>query len=158
AKNDYYLLNGKSFPYTAQESIIITEPDQRYKLRILNGSNEGIALHTHGHKFTETHYDGVAVPAAARITRDVGWIAPGQRADYLLQTINDGLHSYGEGIWPMHNHTAESMTNDGIGPGGSGTMIVYRSYLGEGGFPMTLGVDWNTYFVQQYYSKTIPVW
>ena len=158
AHNDYYLLNGKSFPYTSQESIIVVDPDQKVKLRILNGSNEGIALHTHGHKFTETHYDGVPVPEAAQITRDVGWIASGQRTDFLIQTVNDGLHSYGEGIWPLHNHIAQSMTNDGIGPGGAGTMIVYKKYLGEGGFPLTLGVDWNTYFIADYYKKIMPVW
>ncbi len=158
ANNDYYLLNGKSFPYTSQESIIVVNPNERIKLRILNGSDEGISLHTHGHKFTETHYDGVQVPKAAQITRDVGWIASGQRADYLLQTVNDGLHSYGEGIWPLHNHIAKSMTNDGIGPGGASTMIVYKKYLSEGGFPKTLGVDWNTYFIADYYKKTMPVW
>jgi len=158
AHNDYYLLNGKSFPYTAQESIVIVEPDQKVKLRILNGSNEGIALHTHGHKFTETHYDGVQVPKVAQITRDVGWIASGQRADYLLQTVNDGLHSYGEGIWPLHNHIAQSMPTDGIEPGGAATLIVYKKYLSEGGFPLTLGEDWNAYFVADYYKKTIPVW
>lgn len=158
SKNDYYLVNGKSFPYTARESIIVTEPDQKIKLRILNGSDEGIALHTHGHKFTETHADGVEIPQAAQITRDVGWIAPAQRADYLLQTVNDGLHSYGEGIWLMHDHIEKTVTNDGIAPGGSGTAIVYKKYLSEGGFPMALGVDWNKFFVAEYYKKQIPVW
>ncbi len=158
AKNDFYLVNGKSFPYSARESIIVTEPDQNIKLRILNGSDEGIALHTHGHKFTETHADGVQIPEAAQITRDVGWIAPAQRADYLLQTKNDGLHSYGAGIWLMHDHIEKTVTNNGIAPGGSGTAIVYKEYLSEGGFPLALGVDWNKFFVAEYYRKTIPVW
>ncbi len=158
AKNDYFLLNGKSFPYTAQESIIVTKPNQKIKLRILNGSDEGIALHTHGHKFTETHADGVLIPKAAQVTRDVGWIAPAQRADYLVQTVNDGLHSYGEGIWLMHDHVEKTVTNDGIAPGGSGTAIVYEKYLSEGGFPLAMGVDWNRFFIADYYKKNIPVW
>lgn len=157
-KNEFYLLNGKSFPYTAQESLIIVEPNQKIKLRILNGSDEGIALHTHGHKFTETHADGIAIPKGAQITRDVGWIAPAQRADYLLETTNDGLHSYGEGIWLMHDHIEKTITNNGISPGGSATAVVYKKYLSEGGFPLALGVDWNKFFVAEYYQKLIPVW
>jgi hypothetical protein len=158
ATNDYYLVNGKAFPYTARESIIVTELDQKVKLRILNGSDEGIALHTHGHKFTETHADGVSIPEAAQITRDVGWIAPAQRADYLIETVDDGLHSYGEGIWLMHDHVEKTVTNNGIAPGGSGTAIVYRKYLSEGGFPLAMGVDWNKFFVAEYYKKQVPVW
>lgn len=158
ARNDYFTVNGKSFPYTAQESIIVTEPNQKLKLRILNGSDEGVALHTHGHKFTSTHLDGVQVPPAAQITRDVAWIAPAQRADIKLETTNDGLHSYGEGIWLMHDHVEKSITNDGIAPGGSATAIVYKKYLGEGGFPLAQGVSWNKFFVADYYKKSIPVW
>ncbi len=163
ATNDYFLLNGKSFPYTIRESLIVTDLDQKIKLRILNGSDEGLALHTHGHKFIETHSDGVERPKPAQIMRDVGWLAPAQRADYLLQTVNDGLHGDGEGIWMFHDHTGKKITNDGIEPGGSKTMIVYKKYLSEGGFPLTLGHgdgghDWEEFFTAAYYQKQIPVW
>ncbi|MBA3756250.1 MAG: multicopper oxidase domain-containing protein, partial [Nitrosomonas sp.] len=43
---DYYTLNGLSFPYTLRESLIIVEPDQKIKLRVLNSGGEMLALHT----------------------------------------------------------------------------------------------------------------
>ena len=60
ATSDYFVLNGRSFPYTFRESLIVTGPNERTKLRVVNGGAKGIALHTHGHKFTVTHRDGVA--------------------------------------------------------------------------------------------------
>ena len=61
AHSDDFTLNGRSFPYTFRESLIVTKPDERVKLRILNGGSTGVALHTHGHKATITHFDGIAV-------------------------------------------------------------------------------------------------
>ena len=158
AKSDFFTLNGHSFPYTFRESLIVTKPDERIKLRIVNGGSMGIALHTHGHKATATHYDGVNVQAAARITRDVVWIASAQRVDLDLQTTNDGLHSYGEGIWLLHDHQEKGVTNDGLGPGGNISAIVYENYLQDDGWPRTQGVDFNKFFTDAYYRKEIPVW
>ncbi|MDD5034980.1 MAG: multicopper oxidase domain-containing protein, partial [Methylococcaceae bacterium] len=86
ATDDYYVLNGRAFPYTLRESMIVVEPNEKVKLRVLNGHTEGIALHTHGHKATETHYDGVEQNPAAQVTRDVYAIAPAQRLDLELNT------------------------------------------------------------------------
>ncbi len=158
AKSDYFTLNGRSFPYTLRESLLITKPDERIKLRIVNGGSTGIALHTHGHKATITHYDGVAVQPAARITRDVIWIASAQRVDLALETVNDGLHSYGSGIWLLHDHQGKGVTNDGMGPGGNISAIVYESYLQENGWPRTRGVDLKQFFTEAYYQKETPVW
>ncbi|MEE8342470.1 MAG: multicopper oxidase domain-containing protein, partial [Gammaproteobacteria bacterium] len=158
AKSDYFTLNGRSFPYTFRESLVITKPNERIKLRIVNGGSVGVALHTHGHKATITHYDGVPVKSAARITRDVVWIASSQRVDLALETTNDGLHSYGSGIWLLHDHQEKGITNDGIGPGGNISAIVYESYLDENGWPKTQGVDFNQFFTAAYYRKEIPIW
>lgn len=158
AKSDYFTLNGRSFPYTFRESLVVTRPDERIKLRILNGGSNGIALHTHGHKATITHRDGVAASPAARITRDVVWIASAQRVDLALETTNDGLHSYGSGIWLLHDHQGKGVTNNGMGPGGNISAIVYESYLQENGWPKTQGVDLNQFFTEAYYRKETPVW
>ena len=155
---DYFLLNGKSFPYTFQESILAVNPGEQIKMRILNGGSEGIALHTHGHKVTITHYDGIGVDPVAQITRDVVWIAPAQRTDVILDTTDDGLHSYGEGAWIFHDHVEKGVTNDGISPGGTVSAVVYRKYLSEEGFPIVQGVDWNKFFTEEYYKGKIPVW
>lgn len=155
---DYFLLNGRSFPYTTRESLVVVGPDERVKLRVLNGGAEGVALHTHGHKVTVTHYDGVAHAPAARITRDVVWLAPAQRLDLDLKTTNDGLHSYGPGVWLLHDHKEKAITTDGVNPGGNISAIVYPEYLGDAGRPLTRGMDWAPFFSAAYYRKKIPVW
>ena len=155
---DYFVLNGRSFPYTVRESTIVAKPDERIRLRVLNGGAEGISLHTHGHKTTITHYDGVEAPPGGKITRDVVWIAPAQRVDLLLETKNDGLHSYGEGIWLLHDHREMAVTTDGMGPGGGVSAIVYESFLDEDGWPKAQGADWTPFFSPAYYARAVPVW
>jgi len=158
ASSELFTLNGKSFPYTFRESLVVAEPGDTIKLRVVNGGSTGIAFHTHGHKATATHYDGVEVQESAQITRDVFWIANAQRVDLKLQMINDGLHSYGEGVWLLHDHQGKAVTNNGIGPGGNISAIVYRSYLKNNGWPNTFGVDWSPFFSEEYYRKELPIW
>ena len=129
ATSDYFVLNGRSFPYTFRESLVVAEPNQRIKLRVANGGSNGIALHTHGHNVTVTHRDGNPVPLAAQVTRDVVWIATAQRLDLVLNTTNDGRDSYGSGIWLFHDHQNRGVTTDGIAPGGNISAIVYADYM-----------------------------
>jgi hypothetical protein len=157
ATADMFTLNGRSFPYTFRESLVITQPNERLKLRIANGGMNPIALHTHGHKATITHYDGVEAKPAARITRDVVWIATAQRVDLELETTNDGLHSYGSGVWLLHDHQGRAVTNNGIGPGGNVSAIVYERYLGDDGWPQTFGMKWDRFFMERYYLGALSV-
>jgi len=158
ATDDYYILNGRSFPYTLRESLIVVEPNEKVKLRILNGHTEGIALHTHGHKATETHYDGIEQNPAAQITRDVYAIAPAQRLDLELNTTDDGLHSYGPGLWMFHDHVEKAFTTNGMGEGGSISLIAYKDYLDEKGTPKVHGMDLAPYFTKKYWERKIPPW
>jgi hypothetical protein len=155
---DYFLLNGRSFPYTLRESLVVVVPNENVKLRVLNGGVEGISLHPHGQKVTITHYDGVEHNPEAQITRDVVWISPAQRVDLRLNTVNDGLHSYGPGIWLLHDHNEKAFTTDGVSPGGHISAIVYESFLDDMGWPKTQGIDWRPFFTSQYYEKKVPVW
>ncbi|MFB6208138.1 MAG: multicopper oxidase domain-containing protein [Candidatus Nanohaloarchaea archaeon] len=155
---DYFLLNGKSFPYTVRESQIIVAPDENVKLRILNGGSESVSLHIHGHKPTITHYDGVEASEAQRIQRDVFDISAAQRIDLLLNTSIDGLNSYDQGVWFMHNHKEEAVTTDGVAPGGDVTVLTYEKYLKQNGMPETQGVSWKPYFSKEYYDREVPVW
>lgn len=157
---DYFTLNGLSFPYTLRESLIIVEPDQKIKLRVLNSGGEMLALHTHGHHATITHYDGVEHNPVAQIMRDVFDMAPAQRLDLTLNTTNDGLHSYGEGDWLFHDHREKGITTDGMAEGGSMSSIVYKSYLTEVGLPKVshFGIDLNKYFTKEYYERRLPIW
>ncbi|MDA1075994.1 MAG: multicopper oxidase domain-containing protein [Proteobacteria bacterium] len=158
AASEYFLLNGRSFPYTFRESLVVADSDEKVKLRIANGGSEGIALHTHGHKATITHLDGVAVPPVAQLKRDVIWIASAQRADLTLQTTDDGLNSYGRGVWLLHDHQEKGVTTNGISPGGNVSAIVYNDYLGDDGWPLTFGMNFDPFFDPAYYQGKISVW
>jgi Multicopper oxidase len=155
---DYYTLNGRSFPYTLRESLITVEPNQNTKLRMFNSSGEQLVMHTHGHKATITHYDGVEHNPAAQITRDVYDLSPAQRYDLKLSTVNDGLHSYGEGVWIFHDHREKGITSNGMNPGGNVSAVVYKSYLTEEGLPKVQGVDLAPYFTKAFYQRKVPVW
>ncbi|MBN2702240.1 MAG: multicopper oxidase domain-containing protein [Methylohalobius sp. ZOD2] len=158
ASEDYFLLNGRSFPYTLRESLIVVDPDQDIKLRVLNAQGDLLAIHTHGHKATITHYDGVEANPAAQITRDVYDLAPAQRLDLKLDTTNDGLHNYGPGVWVFHDHVERGITTDGMNPGGNISAIVYKSFLDPNDVPRIQGVDLGQYFTRAFYERKLPVW
>jgi hypothetical protein len=158
ATQDYFTLNGRSFPYTFRESLVVGAADERVKLRVVNGGAKGMALHTHGHKFTVTHRDGMPIPEVARSPQDVVWLATAMRVDLDLSFVNDGVGSYGPGIWLFHDHQNQGVTTDGIGPGGNVSAIVAPQYLDETGWPRTQGVSWAPYFTKAYYRKEVPVW
>ncbi len=155
---DYHILNGRSFPYTLRESIIVAEPDQNIKLRMFNSSGELMAVHTHGHKATITHYDGVEQNPIAQITRDVYDIAPAQRNDLRINTTDDGFHSYGQGIWIFHDHREKGITTDGMNPGGNVSALVYKKYLNEVGLPMGIGESIEPLFTKAFHARKLPVW
>lgn len=158
ATEDYYTLNGLSFPYTLRESIVSVKPNQKIKLRVANSAGELLAIHTHGHKATITHYDGVEHNPAAQITRDVYDLAPAQRIDLTLNTTDDGLHSYGEGIWIFHDHREKGITTNGMSEGGNISAVVYESYLNELGLPKGMGIDISKYFSEEFYQRKLPIW
>ena len=149
---EYYLLNGKSFPYTFRESIVFIGDGEKVLLRVLNGGKESIALHTHGHKPKIVAADGVSLTPAQQQYRDVHHIAPAQRVDLVLDATNDGLNSYGEGVWIFHDHFERGVTTAGISPGGNVSAVVYNKYLDEKGWPITFGMGWNKFFDGSYYQ------
>ncbi|QBQ53776.1 multicopper oxidase domain-containing protein [Nitrosococcus wardiae] len=156
---DYFLLNGQSFPYTLRESLIVVNANERIKLRLANGGDDKyIAIHSHGHRMRITHYDGIEHNPEAQITRDVADLSPAQRLDLVLTTIDDGLHSFGEGVWMFHDHQEKALTSDGMYPGGGITLIVYHSYLGENYMPLLHGVDIKPFFSKAFYERKVPAW
>jgi manganese oxidase len=155
---NYFMVNGRSFPYTLRESLIVVKPNEQVKLRVLNAGQDPMYLHSHGHKMTITDYDGAPHNPQAWITRDVYSLGPAQRLDLALSTTIDGLHSYGEGIWLLHDHTERAVTTDGVNPGGDVTSIVYESFLSKKGVPLGRGVDIRPYFSQEFYQRKVPVW
>ncbi len=158
ATDDYHTLNGRSYPYTLRESIIVAEPNKTIKIRMFNSSSEMMAVHTHGHKATITHYDGVEQNPSAQIMRDTYDIAPAQRNDLKISTVDDGLHSYGEGIWIFHDHMERGITTDGMNPGGNVSALVYKKYLNKVGMPKAIGESSKALFTKRYQQRKLPVW
>jgi FtsP/CotA-like multicopper oxidase with cupredoxin domain len=158
ATDDYFMLNGRSFPYTIRESLIEMEKDKLVKLRVLNGHTESLALHVHGHKPTITHYDGVDNGASSYIQRDVHGMEPAQRIDLELSGVDDGLHSFGQGIWMFHDHVEKAFTTNGVAEGGDISLVVYKEFLDDKGIPMLHGMSLAPYFTKDYWKGTYPIW
>lgn len=155
---DYFMLNGRSFPYTLRESLIIMEENKKAKVRILNGHEEAFAMHVHGHKPMATHYDGVDNGPASYIKRDVHGMVPAQRLDLEINGVDDGLNSFGQGVWMFHDHVEKSFTTDGIGEGGDISLLVYKNYLNDKGIPEVHGVSLAPYFTKEFWEGKYPVW
>jgi len=75
-----------------------------------------------------------------------------------LQTTNDGLHSYGEGVWLFHDHVETAVANDGMSPGGNIALMVYESMLNPNGVPMIRSGALDDVFTNSYYAKQKPLW
>ena len=132
--------------------------DEKVKLRVLNGHTESLALHIHGHKPTITHYDGVDNGPSSYITRDVHGMVPAQRVDLELSGVDDGLHSFGQGIWMFHDHVEKSFTTNGIGEGGDISLVVYKGYYDDKGIPMSHGMSLEPYFTKTIWKGKYPLW
>lgn len=155
---NYFLLNGRSFPYTLRDGLVVVNENEHIKLHVANAQRSSVAIHIHGHKATITAYDGVEQPVGAQITRDVFDIAPAQRIDLHLQTINDGLHSYSPGLWMFHDHVPTGTTTDGMEPGGNMAILAYRQFVDEHGMPKMHDALLDQVFNKNYYAKKQPVW
>jgi FtsP/CotA-like multicopper oxidase with cupredoxin domain len=151
-----FLLNGRSFPFTLRDTPIEVKPGERVKLRILNAGARVISLHTHGHHPTLTHLDGYAVPDGMRYTRDVFTIGPAQRIDLELRPGSDDRYASGPGVWVVHDHTEERVTNKGIAPGGDLTAIVYDGFMTDDRLPK-VATSLKRFFDPGYYRGEVPV-
>lgn len=158
ATENYFLFNGRSYPYTLRDAMIAADENEAIKLRVANMQKSALALHIHGHKVTPTDQDGVALPPALQIPRDVIDISTAQRADLNLQTINDGLHSYGPGAWMMHDHVEPGVTTDGIGPGGNMAILAYKPLLNEQGMPKEHAEMISYAFSKSYFAGRVSLW
>ncbi len=151
-----FLLNGRSFPFTLRDTPIEVKAGERVKLRVLNAGARPMKLHTHGHHPTLTHLDGYLVPPGMRYTRDVFDLGAAQRIDLDLRPGNDDTYASGPGVWIMHDHTEQTVTNKGISPGGDITAIVYEGFMGDDGLPK-VATSLERFFDPEYYRGNVPV-
>lgn len=155
---NYFMLNGHSFPYTLRDGMIIAGDNENIKLHLANVQRSAVAIHFHGHKATITAYDGVEQPAGLQLTRDVFDIAPAQRLDLQLLTQNNGLNSYGPGLWMFHDHVVTGTTTDGMEPGGNMAILAYKGLIDGQGMPKMHDELLNEVFNKDYYAKKQALW
>ncbi len=153
---DYFLLNGRSFPYTLRDSLVVVEPDQEVRLRISNAGEETLSLHSHGHRMRVTHADGVRLDVP--YYRDVLTLTAAQRLDATLNTTDDGLNNYGPGAWFLHDHREHATTTQGINPGGDISLVVYKDWQNATTYMPETVMPLDVFFTQEYYRGELPVW
>mgnify|MGYP006275690221 CR=1 FL=1 len=158
SNENYFLLNGHSFPYTLRDSLITVSENEDIKLHVANLQRTPIAVHFHGHKAMITAYDGVRAPEGLRLTRDVFDVSPAQRLDLELKTQNNGVNSYGPGLWMFHDHVPTGTTTDGMEPGGNMAILAYKSMLDDKGMPKMHDGLFNDVFNKEYYAKKRALW
>ena len=112
-KNDYFSINGKSFPIT--QPIRVKKGDV-LRLRLFAASAE-VAYHMHGHDVLVTHKDGL--PLDSPYWADVVYVPQGGRVDIIARMDNPG-------IWINHDHIEHHTSNAGKMPGGAVTIIEYE--------------------------------
>jgi len=151
-----FLLNGRSFPFTLRDTPINVQPGEKVLLRILNAGARTISLHTHGHHPILVARDGYAVPPGQRYARDVFTISAAQRIDLELRAGSDDRYASGPGVWLIHDHTEQAVTNNGINPGGDITAIVYEGFTDEDGLPR-VATSLKRFFDPDYYRGKVPV-
>ncbi len=151
-----FMLNGRSFPFTLRDTLIEVKENERVRLRVLNAGARTMSLHTHGHHPTVTHLDGYPVPAGMRHARDVFTLSAAQRIDLLLRTRKDDAYASGPGVWVMHDHTEQAVTNKGIAPGGDLTVIAYDGFIGRDGLPL-VATSLDRFFDPDFYRGQVPV-
>lgn len=122
---DTFLINGVSFPNTLEQedAFIRLAPDERLRLRVLNAGTTWESIHTHGHDMLVTHVDGNPLPPTARYYVDTLPIAPAGRIDVVLEG-----RAGNEGVWVVHTHVVDHVSNDQQYPGGMLTKIVYPGF------------------------------
>lgn len=122
-KPNYFVINGKSGfdameTSTGGDTAIDGLRGQRVLIRIVNGGLFSQALHFHANHVQVLSKNGIHLAPPFKLV-DVVDVAPLGSVDVLFE-----LNQNGE--YPMHNHTAQMETANGVYLGGVATMIYIK--------------------------------
>ena len=78
--------------------------------------------------------------------------------DLELSGVDDGLNSFGQGIWMFHDHVEKSFTTNGHGEGGDISLVVYKGYIDDKGIPLAHGMSLAPYFTKALWKGKYPIW
>ena len=135
-QTDAYTINGRAAPTTFHPELgtpLIVEEGDRVRLHVVNAGYEAHPFHTHRHRFETVRKDGGLVPPDARHEEDVVLVGPAER--YTLEFVADA----DPGLYPVHCHKVDHVTNEGNYPGGMLTSIVYESAMDTEEFAGVMG-------------------
>ena len=85
-------------------------------------------------------------------------MVPAQRLDLELSGVDDGLNSFGQGIWMFHDHVEKSFTTNGHGEGGDISLVVYKGFVDDRGIPSAHGMSLAPYFAKSLWQGKYPIW
>jgi len=111
---DYFSVNGKSFPYTQP---IQLKTGDVLRMRFVGVGGAIHAMHSHGHDMLVTHKDGLPLPSP--YYADTILIGPGERYDAIIEANQK------EGRFIFHDHVDKHVTAGGKFPGGPITVMEY---------------------------------
>lgn len=111
--NDYFSINGKSFPIT--QPLRVKKGDV-LRIRLYAAAAE-VSYHLHGHDVLVTHIDGL--PLDNPYWADVVHVPMGGRVDVIVRMNNPG-------IWINHDHIEHHTSNAGKMPGGAVSIVEYE--------------------------------
>jgi FtsP/CotA-like multicopper oxidase with cupredoxin domain len=152
ASADYFLANGRAFPYTLRESVVATEPNSSYALRVFNAGDETLPLSAQGHELAAA--GGFSAASVESQGADPVSLAPSQRATLTVRT--PASQPGDAGVRLLHDPRTAAGTTDGVAPGGSTTVVAPRDALGDDGIPEN--ADVSRYFDAAYYDGDVPTW
>jgi len=153
ATPDYFLANGRAFPYTLRESVVATEPNASYALRVFNAGDDTLPLAAHGHDLADASTGETRTDADGQSDAPVA-LAPTERATLTFQT--PAAPPADASVRLLHDPRTAADTTDGVAPGGSATVVAPRDALGDDGVPDTANV--SRYFDAAYYAGDVPTW
>ncbi len=111
--DDYFTINGKSFPETAP---IRVKKGDVVRIRLFGTSEALHSIHVHGHVFLIAFKDGHRLPQP--IPADTVLVGPGERYDLIFTADNPGR-------WVVHDHIDSHTTAAGKPMSGLMTVIEY---------------------------------
>ncbi len=113
---DYFSVNGKSFPLTQPLRI---ETGDVVRVRFIGAGGGTHAMHSHGHDMLITHKDGLPLPQPYYV--DTILLGPGERYDAIIEA------NHKEGRFIFHDHVDRQVTARGKFPGGPITVMEYAN-------------------------------
>lgn len=152
ASPDYFLANGRAFPYTLRESVVATESNASYALRAFNAGDETLPLTANGYDLTLA--DGGQTATGSEGGDPVA-LAPSERATLTFETPARSSSTDASAQF-LHDPRTAAGTTDGIAPGGSATVVAPKPALGDDGIPDAANV--SRYFDAAYYAGDVPTW